>query len=508
MSITNWLSLLIISCMLLACNSKKEDVATKQPSDQPNIVFIYADDMGYGEIEALNPDRSNIPTPHLNRLAKEGKVFTDAHTTSSVCTPSRYALLTGRYNWRTRLQQGVVTGGNKSLIAKGRLTLPALLKEAGYSTALVGKWHLEHEYMVPAKLQNVVLSKRTNSFWPAPYPVGTKILEGPITRGFDSYFGFHHSREMSSIFRDDVIEKEIDVIEVLPTLTNEVVELIDQKTDDSKNEKPFFIYFAMNSPHTPIVPSKEFQGRTELGSYGDFVAQTDGSVGAVLEALKRNDLSDNTLVIFSSDNGTSRAANIKALEEKGHFPSAQFRGSKADIWDGGHRVPFIVRWPGVVQSGSKSDQLVCLTDMMATFAELVSVELPFDVAEDSWSFLPALKGEEIPQPRSSVVHHSINGRFAIRDRDWKLILAPGSGGWSAPNDIPATKQGLPEMQLYNMEEDVSETTNLYTSQTEKVESMTALLQKIVVDGRSTPGPTQSNDVEVDIFKTDLNHKKD
>jgi len=494
----------------MGCNAikpVKDQVSEIQTTEKPNIILIFADDMGYGEIEALNPDRSKIPTPHLNSLAASGRVFTDAHTTSSVCTPSRYALLTGRYNWRTRLQHGVVTGGNKPLIPKDRLTVPALLKQAGYSTAMVGKWHLEHEYMVPTELQTAILSKPTKELMPAPYPVGTKILEGPITRGFESYYGFHHSREMSSIVRDDVIEKEINVIKVLPSLTDEVVKLIDQKADAGKDGKPFFIYFAQNSPHTPIAPSKDWQGKTKLGTYGDFVAQTDASVGSVLEALKRNGLSENTMVIFSTDNGTSRAANIESLQSKGHFPSAQFRGSKADIWDGGHRVPFIARWPGVIPPGSHSDQLICLSDMIATFAELVSIKLPDNAAEDSWSFLPALKGQSITNPRISVVHHSINGRFAFRYGEWKLIFAPGSGGWTAPKDIRATEQGLPDLQLYNLAVDIGETTNLYDSHKNQIQLLTTRLQKIVAEGRSTPGPTQKNDVEIDILKTSSNFKK-
>jgi len=495
-------------CVYLACTSTKttQNDLEEELSDYPNVIFIYADDMGYGEVEALNPKRSKIPTPNINRLVKEGKIFTDAHTTSSVCTPSRYALLTGRYNWRTRLQHGVVTGGGDPLIAKGRLTLPAMLRKEGYNTAIVGKWHLEYKYEVPEKLKDVSSSKITKEFLPAPYPVGTKILEGPITRGFDSYYGFHHSREMSSIVRNDEIEKELDIIDVLPSLTEEVVDLIGQKAGAAKKGDPFFIYFAMSSPHTPIAPSKEWQGKTDLGAYGDFVAQTDGSVGAVLNALDANGLSKNTLVIFSSDNGTSRAADINYLQSKGHFPSANLRGSKADIWDGGHRVPFVVRWPGVTTPGTQSDQLICLSDMIATFADLTSFDLPQDVAEDSWSFLPALKGEEIEHPRQSVVHHSINGRFAIREGDWKLIFAPGSGGWSSPNDIAATKQSLPQIQLYNLADGVGEENNLYNSQKEKVQSMTKLLEKIVAEGRSTPGPAQKNDVEIDIFKTSLNVK--
>ena len=511
--------LLLICCVLVACNSSKierpktsidQQSLSNQSvsSDRPNIVFIFADDMGYGEIQALNPERSNIPTPHLNQFVSDGKIFNDAHTTSSVCTPSRYALLTGRYNWRSRLQHGVVTGGGEPLIAADRLTVPAMFKEKGYSTAMVGKWHLEYQYEVPEAVKDVPLSEATKDFMPAPYPVGTKIIGGPVTRGFESFYGFHHSREMSSMVRNETIEKEIDIIDVLPNMTNEVVKIIGQKAADAKKGNPFFLYFALNSPHTPIAPAKAWQGKTELDAYGDFVAQTDGSVGAVLEALEKNSLTENTLVIFSTDNGTSRAADIDMLQSKGHYPSAELRGSKADVWDGGHRVPFITRWPGVITAGTESDQLICLSDMFATFAELLSYDLAENTAEDSWSFLPALKGKTIAKPRQSVVHHSITGRFAIRDGDWKLIFAPGSGGWSSPKDIPATAQGLPEIQLYNLAEDLGEMNNLSDSHKDKVQSMTALLEKIVADGRSTPGTLQKNDVDIDIFKPSWNFKKE
>lgn len=491
----------ICSILLLSC------APAEQTFTKPNIVLIFADDMGYGEIEALNPGRSKIPTPHLNRLAKEGMVFTDAHTSSSVCTPSRYALLTGRYNWRSRLQQGVTTGGNEPLIAADRLTLPAMLKRVGYNTSMVGKWHLEYHYEVPTALQNVPKSKNTKSRYLAPVPVGTKITDGPITRGFDTFYGFHHSRAMSSIVRNDEIVEEIDVIDVLPSLTSEVVKLIDEKAEAAKSGSPFFIYFPQNSPHTPIVPGDDWKGKTDLGDYGDFVAQTDGSVGEVLAALDRNGLAENTMVIFSTDNGTSKAANITKLNKQGHYPSANLRGSKADLWDGGHRVPFIVRWPQKIKSGSKSDQLVCLSDIMATCAELFSVDLPDNAAEDSWSFLPALAGEAIDSPRTSIVHHSIGGRFSFRDGDWKLLLAPGSGGWSSPKDIDAILAGLPDKQLYNMNQDIGEQTNLVDENPEKVEYLVESLKKIVTDGRSTPGTTQENDAAIDIWKNHLNYPK-
>ncbi len=484
--------------------AQKSKIAT---SNHPNIILIMADDMGYGEIEALNPDRSKIPTPVLNKLAAEGMIFTDAHTSSSVCTPSRYSMLTGRYNWRTRLQNGVVEGGEEPLIAPDRMTLGSLFQQQGYSTNLVGKWHLEYHYNVPKKIKNVPLGKLTKARYPANVPVGTLIIDGPVTRGFDTFYGFHHSGSMSSIVRNNKIVKEMDVIDVLPSLTNEVVSIIDKKATESKAGKPFFIYFAQNSPHTPIAPSKEWQGKTTLGSYGDFVAQTDGSVGSVLEALERNGLSENTIVIFCADNGTSKAANIEKLESQGHFPSAYLRGSKADLWDGGHRVPFIVRWPQQIKPNSTSSQLVCLSDFMATFAEMLSVDLPETQAEDSKSFLSTFTGGIPKNPREAIIHHSFPGRFSIRQGDWKLLLAPGSGGWTAPKDIEATEAGLPEMQLYNINEDLSEEDNLLEKYPEKVDSLINLLEKIVSEGRSTPGKKLENDTQIDIRKTYMNYKK-
>jgi len=505
----NLYKVLLIVCLsnfIFSCSPSKSE--QQKLTQRPNVVFIYADDMGYGEINALNPDRSKIPTPHLNKLAADGMVFTDAHTTSSVCTPSRYGLLTGRYNWRSRLQEGVVTGGHVPLIAADRYTLPELFKGQGYSTAIVGKWHLEYIYEVPDRLKEAKLTVGNDNLMPAPYPIGTRIVEGPITRGFETFYGFHHSREMSSIVRNDVIEKEIKITEVLTSLTDEVVDLIDNKAAKAKEGDPFFIYFAQNSPHTPIAPSEPWQGKTALGAYGDFVAETDGSVGAVMDAIERNGLTDNTIVIFSSDNGTSRAADIPYLQSNGHYPSADFRGYKTDLWDGGHRVPFIVRWPGVTQPGSKNNQLVSMADWFSTFADLLDKDLPDNAAEDSWSFLNSLSGNSIDEPRKSIVYHSLYGRFSVRSDDWKLVLAPGSGGWTVPDDVFATEEGLPPYQLYNLREDIGEQENLSDLYPDKVEELTALLKDMVKRGRTTPGKVQKNDADIDIYKKYKNLEND
>ena len=394
-------------CLLVGLTSASEP-------PRPNVVLILADDMGYGEIEALNPRRSKIPTPCLNQLAAQGLAFTDAHSASSVCSPTRYAMLTGRYAWRTRLQKGVLTGNDQPLIAADRKTLGHFFQEHGYATAIVGKWHLNYEYEIPDALQDAPLTKKTKHLYPAPVPVGTTVAEGPITRGFDHFYGFHHAREISSIVRDDQIVEEIEIQQVLPQMTTEVVDYINQKSEAAKAGEPFFLYYAMSAPHSPIAPTDDWKGKGKLGTYADFIAQTDGAVGEVLAAIDRNGLADNTIVIFSADNGTSRIAKISKLEAKGHFPSGDLRGSKSDLWDGGHRVPFIARWPEHVSANSSTDQLICLNDLMATFAELFAVDLPPDTAEDSVSFLPVLLDRPAESSRTEIVHHSITGRFAIR----------------------------------------------------------------------------------------------
>ena len=466
---------------------------------RPNIVFIFADDMGYGEVQALNPRRGKIATPNLDRLVAEGLTFTDAHTASSVCTPSRYALLTGRYCWRSRLQRGVVTGNDDPLLAADQPTVQGLLQDHGYTTAIIGKWHLNYNYA--GKHSKRGKDPRGKNFSPAPAPVGTRIPDGPVTRGFDYYYGFHHAREMSSLCENDRIIEEIDVVEMLPRLTAKAVDYIAQQA--ASKENPFFLYLPLSSPHTPIVPSQEWIGKSGLGPYADFVMQTDGTVGEVLAAIDKAGVAENTLVFFSCDNGTSKAAGIQGLQAKGHFPSGDFRGSKADIWDGGHRVPFLVRWPGGgISAGSSTGHLVCLADLYATLGEMLGFEPPADAAEDSFSFWPVLRGGEVVLPREAIVHHSISGHFAIRRGPWKLCLAYGSGGWSGPKEKDAKKEGRPAVQLYQMQDDVGEQQNLEARYPEKTRELIALLEKYVERGRSTPGPPLKNDARIQLWKSE------
>jgi len=470
-------------------------------ASQPNILYILADDLGYGDVHCLNPERGKIPTPNLDRLAEQGMRFTDAHSGSAVCTPTRYGILTGRYSWRSRLQSGVLEGFSPPLIDKGRLTVPGLLKQKGYKTACIGKWHLG--------LTFAAAGGKTND-------LTQPIRDGPTTRGFDYYFGISASLDMPPFafiendrftetpsvqkkwLRQGAAAPGFEAVDVLPMLTRKAVEYLGWRPGE---KKPFFLYLALTSPHTPIVPTKDWQGKSSLNAYGDFVMQTDSSVGQVLQALEHNGLAENTLVIFTSDNGCSPAANVRELERKGHYPSYVFRGYKADIWDGGHHIPFIARWPGKIQPGSVSDQLTCLTDLMATCADLIGIRLPDDAGQDSVSILPALLGRATGPLREAVVHHSINGSFALRQGKWKLELCPDSGGWSAPKPESVEAKKLPPIQLYDMAQDQTERANTQKEHPDVVAQLTKLLEKYVAAGRSTAGQPLSNDVPVAIWKS-------
>ena len=461
-------------------------------ASKPNIVYIIADDLGYGEIHALAPKTSKIPTPGADALAAQGMIFTDAHSGSAVCTPTRYGIMTGRYSWRTQLQRGVVTGFAPSLIAEDRTTVASFLREQGYDTAIIGKWHLNFQYLDP---QSGIAYKRKDHKTP---PVGSRIPDGPLTRGFGFYHGFHHARNMKAVIENDRVIEHDDEINMLPRLIRKSVDYIQSRAG---NEKPFFLYVPLGSPHNPIVPSPEWQGKSGISPHADFVMQTDHVVVEVSQALERHGLTDHTLVIFTSDNGTSKAADINQLEAHGHFPSAHLRGSKADLWDGGHRIPFVVRWPGKVAAGSQSDQLICLTDLLATTADILGVKTPAGSGEDSVSFLPALSGNPIDSSRNGVIHHSNSGHFAYRHGKWKLLLARGSGGWSAPKERQV-EAGTLEAQLYDMEKDVGETNNLYTKHPHIAKRLLALMNEDVNSGRSTAGPASQNDVpEIVLWKS-------
>ena len=458
--------------------------------DPPNLVFILADDLGYGDVQCLNPQRGKIATPHLDKLAAQGMTFTDAHSGSSVCTPTRYGLLTGRHAWRTRLQRGVLDGGNdEPLIAADRLTVASLLRDHGYATACIGKWHLGFQSDAPAARERGKATMGRGGL-----PVGARLLGGPTTHGFEVFLGCSNARTMGSLIEGDRVTESIDTVEVLPRLAQRAVTWLEERA--VQRGKPFFLYLPLTSPHTPIVPSAEWKGSSGLGDYGDFVRMTDAVVGEVLGALDRLGLRDDTLVFFSADNGCSPQAGTNQLEKLGHFASERFRGYKADIWEGGHRVPLFVRWPGRIAAGSVQSQPVCLTDFLATCAELLKVELPAEAGEDSVSFLSTLLDPAAETKPRALIHHSIDGRFAVREGPWKLCFCAGSGGWGSPKDKEAERRGLPSQQLYHLGEDPGETRNLVAEHPEIVERLQSVLREAIDRGRSTPGAVQNNDISV------------
>ena len=492
-------------------------------AEKPNIVFILADDLGIGDVKCFNPD-GKIATPNMDRLAAFGMKFTDAHTPSAVCTPTRYGVITGRYNWRTKLQSGVLGGLSPRLIEEGRLTVAQMLKDEGYATACVGKWHLGMDWAKhEGKAVEELNIEKPEQVWSVDF---TKpIANGPNAVGFEYYFGIAASldmvpytfienahvtkvptkevafpmmtdRENGGKTRKGPAAEDFEALDVLPTLAGVASGWIGTL---AKQKRPFFLYLPLNAPHTPINPLPEWKDKSGLNAYGDFVMQVDAALGTVLAALDEAGVAKDTVVILTSDNGCSPEAKFDELRAKGHDPSAGFQGHKADIFEGGHRVPFIVSWPGKVKPGTSSADIVCLTDFMATAAEIVGAKIPANAAEDSISFLPALLGKDGPK-RTALVSHSINGSFAIRVGNMKLALCAGSGGWSAPKPGTPAENGLPQDQLYDLAADRAESENLAGKKTEDVKRLAAMLDKFIADGRSTPGAPQKNAVEIRVRK--------
>ena len=484
-----------LALAVLLCVSPCGLPQSRSAASYPNIVIILADDMGYGDLRSYNP-QSMISTPNMDRLATEGMRFTDAHSPSSVCTPTRYGLLTGRYAWRASLIRGVLDGYSPPLIETGRLTIPQLLRGYGYTSAAVGKWHLGM-----GRGQKTDYSK---SLKPSP-----KSLNFTFQFGFDYFFGIPASLDMPPyvfIENGNVLEAPTSQIaasemrrkggegywragaiapgfkheDVLPRITEKAISFIQKQSA----KKPFFLYFPLTAPHTPWMPTAEFRGKSGAGYYGDFVTEVDATVGRVMRALSEAKLADNTLIILTSDNGAHWLP--EDIAKWGHRANAAWRGQKADIWEGGHRVPFIARWPGRIKPGTISDEKICLTDLMATVSAIVGARIPDDAGEDSFNFLPVLLSQKLLKPvREAIVHHSVDGTFAIRQGDWKLVMALGSRGFSEPKDIqPQT--GEPQGQLYNLRTDSEEKINLWLQQPEIVERLTALLKQYQEEGRSRP----------------------
>lgn len=476
--------LLFLAALITSCGSV---VA----AEHPNIVVILVDDMGYGDPGCFN-SKSKIPTPHINSLARDGMRFTDAHAPGPLCHMSRYGLLTGRYPFRTNVN----LWRKQPLIEEGQMTIASLAKSQGYRTAMVGKWHVGFK----------------EDGYDKPLP------GGPVDRGFDSYFGIRASTDIPPYFyiRDNKavapptnhieanasegwspiqgafwraggIAPNLALKDVLPRFTNEAVQVIEKHAADEnggKAKKPLMLYLAYPAPHTPWLPDKEFAGVSGAGMYGDFLMMVDDQIGRVLASLKKSGMNDDTLVIFSSDNGPVWYESD--VEKYDHDSSGGLRGMKADAWEAGHRMPFIARWPKQVKAGTTSKQLVCFTDLLATFADITGAKLPHDAGPDSFSFLPALTGKKLTGSslRTQIAMKPGSAKImTFRSGDWKLITGLGSGGFSKPKSVKA-EAGAPNGQLYNLANDLGETTNLYAEHPEIVARLTAEMNKIVDGGRS------------------------
>ncbi|MCH2132516.1 MAG: arylsulfatase [Phycisphaerales bacterium] len=459
------------------------------PQAPPNIVIVFADDLGIGDVTCMNSN-SKIPTPRMDQVAASGMRFTDAHSPAAVCTPSRYALLTGRYPWRSSLKRWVLGGSSPALLEPDRPTMASLLADQGYQTSCIGKWHLGLGTQDPVD-------------WEAP------LRPGPQDAGFDEFYGISASLDMppyvfiendrpvaeltgqvdksghrrqggGGFWRAGRASEDFEFDQVLPRITSRAEETIKRFAAD---DRPFLVYVPLTAPHTPWVPTTAFDGRTSIGHYGDFTAQVDDTVGRIVDALDEAGALGNTLLIVTSDNGSHWPdADIEKWKHDGNMG---YRGQKADIWEGGHRIPLLVSWPGVIEPGSTCDKTICLTDLFATCVTAGGGQWDTNAGEDSVDLGPLLRNETWSDPREGIIHQSGDGLLAIRCGKWKLIEALGSGGFSSPKRPKPDADG-PAGQLYDLEVDPAETTNLYNSRPEIVARLTTLLEQIRTQPASVP----------------------
>ncbi len=486
--------------------------ATSALADNPNVILIYVDDMGYGDASCLNP-KSKFQTPNIDRLAKEGMSFTDGHSSDTVCTPSRYGLLTGRYSWRTTMKRGVMGAEGACLIADDRMTLASFLRDNGYATAMVGKWHLGMDF--PGVKGNRDWSKPTvdmpldkgfDYFWGIPASMNYGVLawfEGrmakvpPIlfTRKKPNQIADEDYRIKPPYQANPVKPNDLEVaqdfidIDCLNRFTEQAIKWLDGQAAAARNGKPFMLYLSHTSPHKPVIPLKRFRGKGSAGAYGEFMMETDWQVGRVLDWLDKNKLTDNTIVVFTSDNGPENTWR-RRIEEFNHHSNGIYREGKRSIYEGGHRVPFFVRWPNKVKAGSKWSFPVCQTDFLATFADMLGKKLPDNSGEDSVSFYRALIGQVAPQ-RLAMIHHGMRGRYAVREGKWKLIMESGRKN--------------SKMELYNLSTDPGEDSNLIMKHPDVAKRLGKRITEIVQNGRTTPGRPQKNDTA---FWSDLYWMKD
>jgi arylsulfatase A-like enzyme len=512
-------TLALLGALLLVPRAVLHGADASRPASKPNILLILADDLGYGDVRCYN-DQSKVPTPHLDRLAREGMKFTDAHSPATVCTPSRYSLMTGQMAFRVPNGGTVFTGvGGPSLIAPGRLTLPAMLRANGYATACIGKWHIGMTFFdkdgQPVRGNGVEAVRRVD--------FSRRIAGGPVDHGFDTFFGtaccpttdwlyafiendrvvvppnrlIDKSKLPKHPYANDcragLIAPDFPMEEVDLVFLKKSREFLDQHIRQSPG-KPFFLYHAAQAVHLPSFAAPQFKGATNAGPHGDFIHELDYVVGELLATLDQLGVADNTLVIFTSDNGPEVTSVVRMRADHGHDGARPWRGMKRDSWEGGHRVPFLVRWPGQVKRGTTSAQLVSLTDVMATIAAIVGADLPKDAAEDSFNILPALRGADNGPIRPYLLAQAFGGArtLSIRHGHWKYLDHTGSGGNRYQNNpelkpfiLPDTAPGAPG-QLYNLQTDPGETRNLYFEQPQIVKELKTLLDQSKASGRSRP----------------------
>jgi arylsulfatase A len=478
-----------------------------QQQARPNIVYILADDLGYGDISSFNK-QSKINTPNLDKMVGDGIYFTDAHSNSSVCTPTRYGILTGRYAFRSSLKKGVLHGYSPALIEKDRPTVASFLKENGYNTACIGKWHLGLDWAKIDSLKpigNSGTGVKVNPDFDDNVNYGQALTDGPLNHGFDYSYIIPASLDMSpylylrnskavnpattytsgksesdgrgTMRRAGKMSPGFDFQDVLPKFIDDAVSYIDRQ---SGSGKPFFLYLPLPSPHTPWVPTEEFK-KSKAGLYGNYVEETDYMIGKVLAALKKNNIEGNTLVIVTSDNGSDWKPSD--IEKTNHHANYHFKGRKADIYEAGHRIPFIAKWPQKIKKASVSNELMCTTDLFATVADILNKPLPANAAEDSEPMFPAFTGQQKRPIHEAIIHHSLAGIFAIRKGNWKLSTELGSGGFTEPRKLTPVAAEAP-MTLFNMANDIEEKHNLYFERPDIVEELSNLLNKYITEGRS------------------------
>lgn len=491
---------------------------------KPNVILMLIDDLGYGDLSCLN-ESSRVKTTNIDALAECGMVFRDAHSSSALCTPSRYSLLTGRYNWRSRLKLAVLPGGGAPLIEPGKMTIANLFKDEGYFTACIGKWHLGMGWQRKQfdgseyGIENECKEKTTN---PYRYDALDIDFDKPLTfspndYGFDYFFGqpgsldqppYTHVENDKMLHRPDHVSgiwpidrsgpihkqawqrgphaKEFKHEEVVPLLQEKVLKLIDEHADE-----PFFIYYPTHAVHGPIFPPGDFLGKSGVNVYLDMVLYVDEMVRQITEKLKEKGIWENTIFVFASDNGCAGVADYPLLTSRGHNPSYVFRGMKSDVYEGGHRVPTIISWPKKWAERQNCDQMICLSDLFATFSDILGTKLPDNVAEDSFSMMSLLDGIDSPI-RKTIVHHPRDGSFSIRNSKWKLVLGRGDGGMNNTNLIdPSTTDEVPYL-LYDLNTDIGERYNRAASHPDVIKDLKRQMIELIENGRSTPGPKLEN----------------